>query len=384
MDKMVKTLLLFAVSLTAQADTFSIRTNVLRNVPVPDTVEFRREQNSSAINHIGYEPTSGVHVAYYSGGLSNILVWTDGTWKSNKFINGLTGDVGMALTTNRIYGISRWGVLHEFTWPDGTFVTNVPVNANSIMGPPIAVTATNKMVIVASLAAAAGCTDWFYRNPITGIWNFTNICYTASSASQPSFCQGPDQKIYTHYTIDANQPVIKRLWETNGVLEFVDGATNYLFNSWGLEQPRVVLYSDPYRNKVVAFLQGQRLSASDPTQFDASQFNLGSCDRANNPVFVGITNNLATNNIGSLDIFCHSIFTSTYAVIGTNSYQLFTDRIMPPNNCVDNIFNESRWLFTTTNYVGISNRRPYALSSDGWILYRGPWREWILDKVVPP
>lgn len=357
-------LLLLAGTLSAQVELTT--SNVVRILPVPDSVTFGPE--------IGYSHSNGVHVAYFSGASSpsNLLVWTDGAWFTNKFISGFDGGGGLAITTNAIFGIPGARLsIYEYTWPGGTATTNFPIDVYHQYSPRIILTKTNNAIITVSNAPTAS--KFFIRQP-DGTWSATtNINMVSSGAYVSSMAEGSDNKIYFHVTHDANPDLLLRLWQTNGTLEVTDNAYSDPVPSWGfqnMEFPAVRIVADT--NRMLLYGVG------------GGQFDYACTFQAARYMVVALSNNYATNVVLTLPWFCDRV-TSPQSLVfpGTNGLLHFAFKTAITNGC-QTMTLQSAFTYSGSNIVVQSTKTPVAFSPDGWIIYRGRFNEWCAEKVTPP
>lgn len=365
MDKLVASLCIFLSCLTASAETFLTRTNVVRNVPIDDT--------SIVGTTIAYNPSNGLHVAYYTNAFTttNLIFWTDGSWISNKLITNFTALNGLALRTDSIFGINTVSkTLLESTWPGGVPVTNIAItNAEGLFHTPTGgVVAVGRMI---------GTINYFYRWT-NGVWSQSNILVRASLPIGGSSYSGlgPDRKIYTFLIEDAghgNDFNLVRMLETNSILENTDLVLDYTLQTG--EMPRIAWTADKVKNRMLyATIRGQYLFGAMP------------CIQIAGTLAVwAISNNLSSNIVVDLpqSYFVERVLESGIAIPGTNTLLHFGQAYVATNGC-NTVPLYSSFTYATSNITTMGQIKIMARSEDNWILYKGYFGEWKLEKLNPP
>lgn len=363
MDKLVRTLFCaVAFCLTASAETFMTRTNVIRNVPVLDTATFGTK--------IAYNPSNGLHAAYYTNDFSptNLLIWTDGSWISNVFLSGFRAPNGIALRTDSIFGLDRLNkTLMEYTWPGGVLTTNISITN----GHGLFLTPTGGVVAV---GRTLGILDYYYRWT-NGTWMITNnFLLNTHSAVEAFSGLGPDRKIYTMFVRDGDPSFhLIRMLETNSILETTDSISNYTAQTG--EFPGIEWTADKVKNRMLyAAIRGQYLFQTIPCVQIAATLGVWA-----------ISNNLGSNIVMDLpqSYIVERVSETGIAIPGTNTMLHFGQQYVATNGC-NLVPLYTSFTYSSSNIVTLGELKIMARSEDNWVLYKGYFGEWKLEKLNPP
>lgn len=364
MDKLVTFLVIFLPCLTAGAETFLTRTNVVRNVPVHDTSIFGTQ--------IAYNPSNGLHVAYYTNTFTttNLIFWTDGSWISNKLITNFVAPNGLALRTDAVFGLDRGNKkLIESTWPGGVLTTNITItNGQALMHSP-----TGGVIAVGRMS---GILNFFYRWT-NGVWMQTNIDHYGSQTDTEAFSGlGPDRKVYTMFVQDGLSSMgLIRMLETNTVLELTDNLTNYTAQTG--EFPQISWTADRVKNRM--------LYATIRGQFPFQTVGYPCIQIAGTLAVWAISNNLGSNIVMDLpqSYFVERVAESGIAIPGTNTLLHFGQQYTATNGC-NLVPLYTSFTYSSSNIVTLGELKIMARSEDNWVLYKGYFGEWKLEKLNPP